>query len=336
MTVLKVQDLSIKYTEQQRYALNRISFQLQKGEVLILTGESGSGKSSLLRLIAGLEEPSSGVIELDGEKVVPPSEKLVPGHPNISLVYQQFDIEPNLNVYKNIDTVLREYTREYRHALIEELLDKCSLRHLKEKKPWHLSGGEQQRLAIARAISQRPRLLLMDEPFSNQDVFLKESLKEAIYDLLKKFEVSTIIVTHDTRDALSMSDRLAVIEKGNLLQIGKPETIYSKPVNSYVAKFFGICNIFSGTDMDNSGLRLPENYKTCKMCIRAEDIKPGADKGFLKGSIIHERYFGAEREYVIQCGTLDFKVLTTKKEKFEIGEETWISWNWEDVVLLED
>jgi ABC-type Fe3+/spermidine/putrescine transport system ATPase subunit len=338
MPLLEIRNLSQTYSDHKKLALSNINFAVKKGEILSIAGESGSGKSTLLKLTAGLQDPLKGEILFNGERVKGPIYNLVPGHPEITLVHQQFDLEPNLNVYKNLETVLRDYHAEYRMQRIEELLDSCKLRNLQYQKPSELSGGEQQRVAIARAIGKRPNLLLLDEPFSNQDVFLKEKLKITLYDLLKKYEVTTILVTHDTRDALSMADRVAVLHEGEVLQIDTSEKIYSHPKNCYVASFFGPANIFKKNELvdffKKSYVDSKNNFSF--ICIRAEDIRfSQISFGTIEGKIIKVRFYGSEKEYEVTSGNKTLKVLTRREVDLSVGEKVGLQIDWDKIIYLD-
>lgn len=293
-TLLEIHKLSKSYEHNDQPAVHDISFQLEEGEIMSLTGESGSGKTTLLQLIAGLIEPDSGQVILDGEKVKGPSARLVPGHPDIKVVFQHYNLSPNITVRKNISRILKAYVPEYRDERTEELIQLCKLQKQAERYPRELSGGERQRVALARSLAEEPRLLLMDEPFSNLDPSLKKHLKEEITEILESLQISAIVVTHDPQDALSMADKVAVMHQGYLLQLDTPNTIYRHPVNQYVAQLFGPCNILSA---DNATALLKEKNKQKDVCLRAEDILLDAPKkGFPEATVQKIRYMGAFHE----------------------------------------
>src|SRR5690606_10343953 len=215
-----------------------ISFDVKKGEILALVGESGSGKTTLLRLIAGLEHPDAGCIWLSGEKIVE-GRVSVPAHKRkVGLVFQDYALFPHLTVFENVTFGLQNgHSNPEKLAL--EALSMVGLHENHHYYPHQLSGGQQQRVALARAIAPNPKILLLDEPFSNLDAMLKDQVREEIRHIIKKADITAIFVTHDTRDALSTADRIAILHKGYLQQIDTPKALYEFPVNPYVANFFG-------------------------------------------------------------------------------------------------
>ena len=235
-SVLSVHQLTKQYHNATSAGLQPVSFELAEGQTLGIVGESGSGKTTLLRLIGGLLEPDGGTILLDQQPVTGPAHNLVPGHPDIKMVFQDFALAPKLRVYDNIARILRAYPPDYRRARTEELLRRFLLTDLARQYPATLSGGEKQRVALARAIAEEPRVLLMDEPFSQVDASMKYQLLREIGVLLAETVSITLFVTHDVRDALALSDRILVLRQGKVVQIGSPQQVYEQPVTPYVAR----------------------------------------------------------------------------------------------------
>ena len=296
--LLEVKKLSKKYDNKKHPAVHELSFSLEEGQIMSLTGESGSGKTTLLQLVGGLLEPDTGEILLDGEKVKGPSARLVAGHPDIKLVFQHYNLSPNITVRQNIAHILRAYVPEYRDERAEELIQLCKLSAQAERYPRELSGGEKQRVALARAIAEEPRLLLMDEPFSNLDISLKKHLKDEITEILDSLKISAIVVTHDPQDALSMAEKVAVMQAGKMLQLDSPDKIYRQPINAYVAQLFGTCNFL---DNESAKLFVEKMGKHRQVCLRAEDLElgqPGAGK--LKASVKKVSYMGAFQEVKLE------------------------------------
>jgi iron(III) transport system ATP-binding protein len=238
MNILSLQKVKKKYSQKADFAVNDITFDVIEGEILALVGESGSGKTTLLRLIAGLEHPESGSISLLG-KVIVEGRKSVPAHERkVGLVFQDYALFPHLTILDNVKFGLKKIHGD-RVKIAMDTLHLVGLEGDYQKYPHQLSGGQQQRVALARAIAPNPKILLMDEPFSNLDALLKDQVREEVRQIIKKTAITAIFVTHDTRDALSTADRIAILRKGYLQQIDIPKMLYENPVNPYVANFFG-------------------------------------------------------------------------------------------------
>jgi len=238
MSILTLQHVNKKYDKAQEFAINDVSFDVMEGEILALVGESGSGKTTLLRLIAGLEHPDSGLISLSGQVIVE-GKRSVPAHERqVGMVFQDYALFPHLHILDNIKFGLKGSKQEVEQKA-RETLKLVGLKEDFTKYPHQLSGGQQQRVALARAIAPNPKILLMDEPFSNLDAMLKDQIREEIRQIIKKAGITAIFVTHDTKDALSTADRIAILHKGFLQQIDIPKVLYEDPVNPYVANFFG-------------------------------------------------------------------------------------------------
>jgi iron(III) transport system ATP-binding protein len=218
-------------------AIGAISFSQQKGQKLGLAGATGSGKSTLLKMIAGLVQPDAGRILLDGVRVKGPLETLVAGHPGIAYLSQHFELWNNYRVAE-----ILSYANDLTEEEAEELYSICKIDHLLQRKTDQLSGGERQRIALARLLVRPPRLLLLDEPFSNLDRVHKEMLRSVIRDILGRFGISCILVSHDPADLLSWADEILVLNGGRLIQKATPDRIYRQPVDEYTAGLFGKYN----------------------------------------------------------------------------------------------
>ena len=248
MSMLSVKHISKTYPGEHYGAVNDVSFELRKQEILTITGRSGSGKSTLLQMLAGLMKPDNGMIEFHGTLLENPEEQLIAGHPKIKMVFQDYKVKAGMTVEENVKYMLLNYHDDFKKERTEELLKLTGLVDFRLKKTHELSGGQLQRLSIARALADGPELLLMDEPFSNLDPITKENIIIVLRDILKNEGISIVLVTHDTRDALMVSDRIGYMSLGNLLQIESGEDIYSMPVNLEVASFFGrVNNLYSIT-----------------------------------------------------------------------------------------
>ncbi len=231
--------------------LDRIGFSIAEGEVLALLGHSGSGKTTTLRLIAGLEVPDAGEISLFGRRV----ERLPARERNLGVIFQNYALFPRMTVAENIAFGLRirGISRADRDRVVADLLGMIGLVEQREKYPSQLSGGQQQRVAIARALAYRPAMLLFDEPFSALDPRTRAGLRREIRSLLRKLRVPALFITHDQEEAMELGDQLAILNRGHLEQIGTPEEVYSQPCTEFVARFLGAANI---VDVVISGERI--------------------------------------------------------------------------------
>ena len=226
----------------ETYAVDDTSFSLQKGETLALLGESGSGKTTLLRMIAGLEKPTKGSIILQNKLVFNNTDSIFvkPEKRNVGLFFQHYALFPHLTVFENIAYGLnKKYNKSKKKNRVNEMLALVELPSYEKRFPHELSGGQQQRIALARALAPNPELLLLDEPFSNLDEQLKGEVRQQIKAILEKTQTTTILVTHDLQDALSLADKLAVMRNGKIEQLDSPQKLYQNPSTEYVATLFG-------------------------------------------------------------------------------------------------
>ena len=297
MTLLAVQKISKAYPGEKLGAVNRVSFHMEAGEILSFVGESGSGKSTLLRMLAGLLRPDEGEITFQGASLENPEEQLIAGNPAIKMVFQDFDLMPNMTVAENLKYPLLAYDKVYIEERVAELMSLCSIEALATKLPRELSGGQQQRVALARALADEPELLLMDEPFSQLDPINKSQLLREILRILKTTRTGLIFVTHDTRDALMISDRIGFLQQGDLIQLGPPEELYRSPESLAIARFFGAVNVFTSDILKRY---LPDLWnqlsdeKLSAVAIRAEDVRMGEQQGvpYLTVIVVDEYFLG--------------------------------------------
>lgn len=245
MTILHITGLSSSY--EGRPLLKNITFSLEKGEILCLLGPSGSGKTTLLRMLAGLEQPDSGSISFKGSEIL----NIPPHRRHFGMMFQEYALFPHKNVFDNIIFGLEtgKSDKREKQKRVEEMLKVVGLADYGQRRINELSGGEQQRVALARSLAPGPRLLLLDEPLGSLDRTLRDRLAGEIRTILKKMAVTAIFVTHDQSEAFSVADRVAILFDGSLEQFDKPETIYKTPANSTVARFLGFKNIFAATDL---------------------------------------------------------------------------------------
>ena len=227
-------------------AVNNVSLEIMKGELVTLLGPSGCGKTTTLRCIAGLEVPDDGEIIIDNVTVtsVPKGVFVPPSKRGIGMVFQNYAVWPHMNVFANVAYGLKlmKLPRNEIKRRVREILELVGLEGLEKRYPSQLSGGQQQRVALARALVMQPRVLLLDEPLSNLDAKLRERMRFEIRSLVKGLGITGVYVTHDQAEAMVISDRIVVMNKGKVMQIGKPEEIYRNPANKFVADFIGISN----------------------------------------------------------------------------------------------
>ena len=244
---------------------------LEAGQIMALVGESGSGKSTLLSLLAGLTDADAGEVQLNHERVPGPSEKLVAGHDAIRLVHQEYQLMPNVSIRENIDYALRFFELQYRRFRVDELVKLCRLTDVQHRLPRQVSGGEKQRTAIARAIADKPAVLLLDEPFSHLDLPNRTLVRDLLFDLVRQEKTACLLVTHDATDALSIADTLGIMRNGKLLQTGTPVSVYQRPVSAYAARMTGPVNILKTKYLPL--FNLPEQADPdALICIRPEQI----------------------------------------------------------------
>ena len=222
-------------------SLGDVRMVLSKGWKMAVAGETGSGKTTLLKTIAGLAQAEKGTVSFEGQRVLGPLEKLIPGHPGIAYLSQQFELPQHLR----IEQVL-EYANELPEEEAQALFRVCQIDHLMKRKTHQLSGGERQRIALAKLLIASPRLLLLDEPFSNLDMIHKEVLKSVIRDIGQRLDITCMLVSHDPLDTLSWADEMLVLRNGLVVQQGPPMQVYQAPVDEYVAGLFGKYNLIDG------------------------------------------------------------------------------------------
>lgn len=246
MTTLEVRNLVKQFRGSAYSAVNDITFELSDEEILALVGPSGCGKTTMLRLIAGLERADSGLIRLSDRVVVSDSVFVPPEQRGVGMVFQDHALFPHLTVFENIAFGLRGRKQSEIRMIVGEMLHLVGLLPLSNRYPHALSGGERQRVALARALAPRPVLILMDEPFSSLDADLRTEVREHVRSILKSMRATVIFVTHDQDEALYMGDRLAVLQKGSLEQIGTPEEIFHDADTHFVAEFMGDSDFLKG------------------------------------------------------------------------------------------
>jgi len=306
---LTVENLTVSYPNSKEPALQKVTLNVAASSILSIVGASGSGKSTLLRALCGLESPTNGTIKL-GDQVLCSSTKFVrPDRRKIGLVSQSGDLFPHLNVFQNLTYGLINWRRADRKTRCKELLEAIGLPNFEKRFPHELSGGEKQRIALARALAPRPPLLLLDEPFSNLDSNLRQSLRRLTADILRKEKTTTIFVTHHPEDALSTGDSIAVMDSGTIIQCDTPRNLWRNPVSPVAASLFDKINQLPSSNFPN--------------WLRANELELVEEShgGFTSG-IIHEiEFFGkTQMVYVkIQNNLTPVIVEVASEEKYQIG-----------------
>lgn len=262
MTTIELRNITKTYSGNN--VVNNVSFRIEEGEILTLLGPSGCGKTTTLRMIAGFIKPNAGSIFFGSKDVT----NISPQNRNTAMVFQSYALWPHLSVEKNIEfgLTVRKLPQDEKRRRIDEVLNRVRLLEYKDRMPSQLSGGQQQRIAVARALVINPDVLLLDEPLSNLDAKLRIETRQEIRDLVKSLGLTTIFVTHDQSEALSISDKIAILEYGNLRQIGSPEKIWLNPDSAFVGSFIGEANTIDFNVMkiadEKVVLQLPLKYKT--------------------------------------------------------------------------
>jgi ABC-type sulfate/molybdate transport systems ATPase subunit len=308
MSLLDVREVSVDAADGK--VLNQVSFHQERGEHIVVAGETGSGKSTLLKVIAGLAHADTGEVLFEGLRVVSPLEKLVPGHREIAYLSQQFELPKFLRV----EQVL-QYANAMGDTSANELYELCQISHLLKRKTDQLSGGERQRIALARLLSGEPKLLLLDEPFSNLDMPHKRTLKAVLDDIVSTLDISFILVSHDPGDTLPWADRILILNSGTTIQLGTAVDIYQNPINDYCAGLFG--TFVSLTDSLLSALGGNTNRKYW----RPEDfsISVSGVAGVVQGI----RYFGSHYDCDVRIDGQSIVVRTD--QQLNPGTEVFIT-----------
>lgn len=301
-------------------AVNDVSIQIKKGELVSFIGPSGCGKTTLLRVIGGFHQQNDGEIIIDNKKI----DHLPPEKRPTGMVFQNYALFPHMSIYQNVEYGLKiqKMNKAERDKQIKKALSQVQLESYLERKPSELSGGQQQRVAIARCLVLQPKVLLLDEPLSNLDAKLRIIMREEIRRLKEELDLTIIFVTHDQEEALSISDRVVVLNKGSVQQIDKPNVLYNNPTNEFVADFVGSTNVLKGNIVEekNSYYFTNENVtfpiekttnnissKEQKIVIRPERIKLDSE-GSVKGVVERVVYNGNFTRYFIKVSSLNIMV----------------------------
>ena len=333
-TLLEVSDIECRY--EQRTAVRNLSLHVNEGNIVCLLGPSGCGKTTALRAIAGFEPVLKGEVKL-GDKTISRAGFTLPPHKrNLGMVFQDYALFPHMNVCQNICFGLRDLSKIAMKTIAEDMLNVVGLGGLGDRFPHELSGGQQQRVALARALAPNPDVILLDEPFSNLDVELRERLSTDVRNILKGQGITAIVVTHDQNEAFAIGDQIGVMHEGQILQWDTPYNLYHDPANRFVADFIGQGVFLKGTliapDTINteagsvSGDRAydwPEG-SAVDLLLRPDDIVPDNNSKLL-GRVINKAFKGAEIMYTLQLSTGSrLLCMFPSHHVHEIGEQVGI------------
>ena len=333
---------------QEIVAVKNVNLEVKEGEMVTFLGPSGCGKTTTLRIISGFETPTSGEVWIDDKNVgdLPPNKR------DTSMVFQNYALFPHLSVFRNVSFALelKGMNSEIIKKKVYSILELVGLSQMVNRRPDQLSGGQQQRVALARAIINEPKVLLFDEPLSNLDAKLREQMRGEIRRIQKTLNITSIYVTHDQLEAMSLSDRIMIMNKGEVMQIGTPLEIYTKPKNRFVADFIGRVNFIEGIVEHIAPAYIRVNYNEkikdipsftgdfapkdrVVTVVRPESVTLSAgeeEKTFLSGKIVNTVYLGATLEYEINTDVGNIlAILSNPLEKgmFKVGEEVNIDFS---------
>ena len=343
--ILKVDNISCRYESQS--AVNNTSFELEEGTLACLLGPSGCGKTTVLRAIAGFQKLHHGSITLNDIEISSVQGNTPPEKRNISMVFQDYALFPHLTVEKNIEAGLHRLDSKSKNQSVAEVLDYVRLSGFSKRYPHELSGGQQQRVALARALAPKPGLLLMDEPFSNLDLELRESLGQEVRDLLKQIGTTCVLVTHDQQDAFTFGDVIGVMNEGQIEQWDTPYNLYHEPKTRFVADFVGDGVFLDGTIISSDQIQcelsmlegsLPLNVepgKKIQLLIRPDDIIHDDDSK-MTAKIVKKVFRGESYLYtlVLPSGS---KILTLAPSHHDhaIGEDLGIKLDIDHLVYFD-
>ena len=317
--IVELKNISVAFDGEQ--VLDGLNLEIKDKEFITLLGPSGCGKTTTLRLIAGFLEPDSGDVLFEGEKI-----NGVPAYKRqVNTIFQRYALFPHLNVYENIAFGLRVKKRPEKEIKekVAEMLKLVNLTGLEKRHIDTLSGGQQQRVAIARAIANHPKVLLLDEPLAALDLKLRKDMQKELKKIQQQLGITFIFVTHDQEEALTMSDRVVVMDGGKIQQVGTPQDIYNEPQNAFVADFIGESNIvdgkmlrdyyveFSGQKFDCLDKGFNENEQV-DVVVRPEDVDiVTPEKGMLKGQVTSVAFLGVHYEIIVDIGGFKWMIQTT-------------------------
>lgn len=309
------------------WGVRNVNIDIADEEFIVFLGPSGCGKTTTMRMIAGLEDPSEGEIRMDGELM----NEIDARDRDVAMVFQGYALYPNMSIYENIRFPLRMRGVDKREhdTLVRRAADLVELTDYLDRKPGALSGGQRQRAALARAIVRQPQVFLMDEPLSNLDAKLRQAMRVQIKHIQRQLRITTVYVTHDQIEAMTLADRIVIMQSGLIQQIGTPDEIYNDPANTFVAGFIGSppMNLiegqlrdgaFTAPGIDVAGLALPHNGNVT-LGIRPEDCTVGGNNAHLKGDVFGVEPTGDITYLTIKAGEMLIEVKADRNYRSELG-----------------
>ncbi|MBR3585574.1 MAG: ABC transporter ATP-binding protein [Oscillospiraceae bacterium] len=345
MATVNIQNVTKAFGD--NVVLREFSATFRDGEFITLLGPSGCGKTTMLRIIAGFEKPTRGEVYIDGTLVSGGKTFVPPEKRGIGMVFQSYAVWPHMNVFDNVayPLTIRHVSKAEIKTSVERVLGIVHLSQYAERFPNQLSGGQQQRVALARALVAEPKLLLLDEPLSNLDAKLRESMRFEIKEIQRKLGITVVYVTHDQTEAMAMSDRIFLINRGDIQQCGTPQEIYNSPVNQFVADFLGNVDFFKGEAKDGriifpamDGQSIPYNGpRTGKIdvAIRPENLF-FAEDGILHGVLETQYYLGDVDDCRVRVGETLVRVITNGYEHQNLKEGQPVRLGVRDYMVFED
>lgn len=328
--LLSISNITKRFAHNLPPVVEDLCFEVYAGEIFALLGPSGCGKTTTLRLIAGFERVDAGEIRMEEQCFADSNVHLPPEARNVGVVFQEYALFPHLNVLQNVAFGLKKLPAKLRDERVMTVLDMVGMIPFKDRKPHQLSGGQQQRVALARSIAPSPKLILLDEPFSNLDAGMRHSTREEIRDLLKDAGMSAVFVTHDQEEALCFADRLAVMQDGCIEQIGTPETVYHRPQTPFVADFLGMTNLIPGEASGNCAETplgrfqiTPSAHGRVLLSIRPEHLvmvqSDAVSQNNGIGEITMREFKGHDLTYRVKIGAENYVVQTDYCCPLQVG-----------------
>ncbi len=312
-------------------AVRELNLEIERGELMAVLGPSGCGKTTLLRVIAGFEQPDAGCVVVSDEVVAGPGRTIPPEKRRVGMVFQDYALFPHLSVEGNVAFGLTSRPREEREALTRRTLELVGLQHKARCDVHELSGGERQRVALARAMAPEPELVLLDEPFSSLDATLRGGLRREVELILRDAEATALLVTHDQEEALSLADRVAVMRDGEIVQVGPPVEVYGEPATRWAAQFVGEVNVLSGvargggveTELGVFDLRAPASGSV-QVAVRPEQLELRAD-GNGNAEVVAREFRGHDVLYRLRHeGGKTLLVQLPSLELHEVGDSVFV------------